>query len=98
MNATTNSPSMTVTLGRSTYGTPRPQTEVRFPRNTNHRQVSAAAHALAARAELATATTERWCVEMECRNDGALVWLELSEGSDAEAARGMNLLERLVQG
>jgi hypothetical protein len=98
MNATTNETTMTLTLGHSEYGTPRPQIEIRFPRGTHFREVSAAAHALAARAERATTTSERWCVELERRNDGAYVWLELSDGSEHEAARGMKMLAALVRG
>jgi predicted phosphoribosyltransferase len=85
---------LAVRLGRSRFGTPEPQIEVRFPRSARHRQVAAALHLLAAAAELATSSDEVWCVQRERQSDTVgRVYLELADGSDDEARRGLALLE-----
>jgi hypothetical protein len=53
----------TVSQGESRYGTAEPQIEIRLPKGTSHRLVSAALHQLAADVELATPERERWIVQ-----------------------------------
>jgi hypothetical protein len=70
----------TVSQGESRYGTAEPQIEIRLPKGTSHRLVSAALHKLAADVELATPERERWIVQTESFYDArGLVYLELAE-------------------
>lgn len=88
--------SLAVRLAQSTYGTAQPQMDVRFPRSTHHRAVSAALHQIASILELATPERESWCVQLEHAGDTVgWVYLELADGSDDEARRGMALLEAI---
>jgi hypothetical protein len=87
----------TISQGEGEYGTPEPQLEIRFPKSAHHRQVSAAIHKLAAEVELATPEHERWIVETETLYEGrGRVYLELADGTPAEAERGMAMLKKLV--
>ncbi|WP_342379402.1 hypothetical protein NVS55_08075 [Myxococcus stipitatus] len=87
----------TVSQGESRYGSPEPQIEIRLPKGTSHRFVSAALHKLAAEVELATPERERWIVQTESFYDArGRVYLELSDATPAEAERGMALLKKLV--
>jgi hypothetical protein len=61
----------TVSQGESRYGTAEPQIEIRLPKGTSHRLVSAALHKLAADVELATPERERWIVQTESFYDAA---------------------------
>ena len=87
---------MTVSQGESRYGTPEPQIALRFPKGTSYRVVKAALHKLAAEIELATPASERWCVNTEDFNESGRVYLELADATPAEAARGMEMLKKLV--
>ncbi|MBU8901016.1 hypothetical protein KRR26_36020 [Corallococcus sp. M34] len=85
-------------LSKSRYGTAQPQLDVRLPPGASHRQLSALLHAFAARLELNTPANERWLVQTERLsepNHGRL-YLELAEGDEAEARRGMKLLNTLL--
>ncbi|WP_223643760.1 hypothetical protein [Corallococcus sp. EGB] len=87
----------TVSQGESRYGSPEPQIEIRLPKGTSHRFVSAALHKLAAKVELATPERERWVVQTESFYDArGRVYLELSDATPAEAERGMALLKKLL--
>ena len=89
---------MTISQGEAQYGTPEPQLEIRFPKGAHHRQVGAAIHKLAAEVELATPEHERWIVETETLYEGrGRVYLELADGTPAEAERGMAMLKKLVE-
>ena len=89
MNATT-----TAQLTTSRYGHPQPVLDVRLPRGTHHRLVSATLHELAAKAERATAAGERWVIHTEQHVDeGGRV--ELAQATDAEAARALAMLRGL---
>ncbi len=87
----------TASQGESRYGTPEPQIEIRLPKGASHRQLSAELHRLAAEVELATPERERWLVQTERFYDGrGRVYLELADGSAAEAERGMAVLEQVA--
>ena len=87
----------TVSQGESRYGTAEPQIEIRLPKGTSHRLVSAALHKLAADVELATPERERWIVQTESFYDArGRVYLELADATPAEAERGMAMLKKLV--
>ncbi len=87
----------TVSQGESRSRTAEPQIEIRLPRGTIHRLVSAALHKLAADVELATPERERWIVQTESFYDArGRVYLELADATPAEAERGMALLRKLV--
>jgi hypothetical protein len=89
--------SLKVSMGESQYGTPRPQVEVRFLRGTHYRKSSAALHALAAVIELATPTNEGWVVVVDPHADEVgTVYLELADGNQREATRGLELLKRAL--
>lgn len=92
-----NTTTKTVSQGRSYYGGPEPQIEVRFPKGTKFRAVKAAMHKLAAEVEIATPDREGWVVQTETFYDErGRVYLELVSSTPAEAARGMALLKMLV--
>ena len=94
---TTNTqPTKTISQGENRYGTPEPQIALRFPKGTSYRVVKATLHKLAAEIELATPKGERWLVQTEDFNETGRVYLELSDATPAEAARGMALLTKLV--
>jgi hypothetical protein len=86
----------TVTLGTTRYGNPEPQMRLRFPKDTHYRVMKATLHKLAAELELATPETERWCVQAEDYYDGGRIYLDLSEATPAEAARGLALLKKVA--
>ena len=81
----------------SRHGTAEPHVEIRLPKGTSHRLVSAALHKLAADVELATPERERWIVQTESFYDArGRVYLELADAAPAEAARGMAMLRKLA--
>lgn len=78
----------TVSQGESRYGTAEPQIEIRLPKGTSHRLVSAPLHKLAADVELATPERERWIVQTERFYDArSRVYLELAGRRDARRGR-----------
>lgn len=83
-------------LGASRCGTPQPTLEVRLPRGAHFRQLHTVLHLLAAAVEQATPARERWLVQLEGHDTLGYVYLELIDGSDAEARRGLALLQTLV--
>jgi hypothetical protein len=88
---------LTASVRKSEYGTPRPQVEVRFPKGTHYRKASAALHALAAVAELATPGTESWVVVVDAHGDEVgRVYLELADGTAEEARRGLEMLRQTI--
>jgi hypothetical protein len=88
---------MTISQREGQYVTPEPQIEIHLAKGAHHRLVSAALHDLAARVELATSVRENWIVQTERFHDGrGRVYLELAEGTPAEAERGMATLRNLV--
>lgn len=88
----------TVSQGRSSYETPQPQIEVRFPAGSYHRVVKASLYRLAAEIETATAAREHWNVEIEVFGDTwGRVYLELSKGDAAEVERAMAFLHHLAR-
>ena len=100
MNDTTKKAigSATIKVGQaaSRYGTPEPQIEVRMPKGTHFRKLRAALHMLAAEAELATPAGESWVVQTDATSDErGRIYLELADGNEQEAARGLELLRRL---
>lgn len=104
MNATTKQQIANATLtagqGQSRWGsTPEPEIEVRYPRGTHFRRLHVALHLIAAEVELATPAGERWCVQTEGTSDErGRVFLELSDGTPAEANRGLDLLRKVLGG
>ena len=86
-----------VSLAHSRYGTPQPQVELSYPRGTHYRVVRAALYALAAKVEMATATTDNWVVEVDAAGDlTGRVYLDLVKADDAETKRGLALLRKVV--
>ncbi|MCC6649384.1 MAG: hypothetical protein IT374_27915 [Polyangiaceae bacterium] len=104
MNATTKqqiaNATLTASQARSRWGgTPEPEIEVRYPRGTSHRRLHAALHLIAAEVEVSTPAGERWCVQIDSTSDErGRVYLELSDGTPAEAKRGLDLLRKVVAG
>jgi hypothetical protein len=89
---------MTVSLAKGEYATPRPELEIRLPKGTHFRQQSAVMHRIAAEVELATPAREGWVVQTEALyDDRCRVYLELVVGDDAEAERGMTLLRAVAR-
>jgi hypothetical protein len=87
----------TITLGTSQYGTLQPQIEVRMPKGTHHRVTRATLLKLAAELELATPAKESWIVQLSDHAEtSGWVYLELGDGTQAEAERGMALLKRVA--
>lgn len=80
-------------LRESRYGTPQPALQLSFPRSTHHRHVAAAQHLVAALIEVATPATGAWGVYVDWGGDASgWVWLELVDGTAAEAERAMVVL------
>ncbi|ATB45928.1 hypothetical protein [Corallococcus macrosporus] len=88
---------LSVILAKSRYGTLQPQLDVVLPKGTPHRHLRAALHAYSADLELRTPATERWIIQSECLDapTHGRIHLELAEGDEAEAMRGMMLLDTL---
>ncbi|MFB1485153.1 hypothetical protein [Corallococcus sp. RDP092CA] len=87
-----------LTLGKSQHGTAQPQLDIFLQPGATHRQVSALLHTFAASLELDTPANERWLIQHDCcagPNHGR-IYLELAEGDEAEAMRGMALLNSLM--
>ncbi|WP_374270703.1 hypothetical protein [Corallococcus sp. RDP092CA] len=89
---------MNLSLGKSRYGTLQPQVDMFLPRGSSHRETSAMLYTFAASVELRTPTRERWIVQTErlAEANHGRVYLELAEGDEAEAKRGMALLNALL--
>lgn len=83
-------------LRSSRYGTPMPTLEVRLPRGAHFRQLHITLHLLAAAVEQATPARERWLVQLEGHDSLGFVYLELLDGSDTEAQRGLALLRSVL--
>ncbi len=89
---------VTVSMVESRYGNPEPQIEVRMPKGTHYRKISAVLHMLTAELELATPTHERWCVQTDATSDErGRVYLELSESTTDEAKRGIELMRQICK-
>jgi hypothetical protein len=88
-----------VVLATGEYGTPTPTIRVLGERGEHPRAISAELHMLAAAAELATMKTpDTWNVELYHDHDTVgSIRLELIEGDNAEAERGMALLTRVAR-
>jgi hypothetical protein len=85
-------------LRETRFGTPQPALRLHFPRGTHHRRVSAAMHLVAGLVEAATPSAEAWGVYAD-RGGGeqtGWVWLELVEGTPAEAERAMAVLREVA--
>ena len=90
---------ISVSVARSSFGTPQPEIAVRYPRGAHFRTVRAALFALAARVEDATPRTESWVVEVDAGGDlSGRVYLDLVDADDAETQRGLALLREVVGG
>ena len=88
---------MTISQRENQYGTPEPQIEICLGKGAHYRLVSATLHKLAADVEMATPVRENWIVQTESLHDGrGRVYLELADGTPAEAERGMAMLRKLV--
>lgn len=88
---------MTISQRENQYGTPEPQIEIRLAKGAHYRLVSATLHKLAADVEMATPVRENWSGQIEKLHDGlGRVYLELADGTPAEAGRGMAILKKLV--
>ena len=82
----------------SQYGTLMPSLTLEAPREMHWRKVAAALHRLAAAVQEATPLNERWCVVVDAHSDSAgRVNLELAKGEQAEADRGLAVLEQIAR-
>jgi len=91
-NATIN-----VSLAHSRYGTPEPEIALRYPSGTHYRVVRAALYALASELESATSDRDKWVIEVDAFGDEmGRVFLDLIQGSEPEAERGLELLRKVV--
>jgi len=90
---------LTPTLGENRYGGAQPQIEVRSTKDIKPRAFRACLHTLAARAELESPAQERWFVQIEVVSDVlGYLYLELMDGTPAEAERGVAFLKAIVGG
>lgn len=91
-------PTLRLDLGKSRSGALQPQLDIILPRDSAPRQLSGTLHAYAANLELNTPANERWTVQSERLQEPnhGRIYLELAEGDEAEARRGMRLLSRLL--
>lgn len=82
---------------RNHFNIPEPQIEIRLPKGSHHRLVSAELHKLAAKVELATEPGEGWIVQTEAFYDGhGRVYLELLHGTPGETERAMAVLRQVA--
>lgn len=83
--------------GTSRNGTPQPSIEVRMPRGTHYRVLTAMLYRVAADVEIATAPNERWVVQTNALM-GTRGWvsLELAGGTPEETERGLAVLRSVV--
>ena len=95
-NIAKNAEALSVSMGKSRYGTPEPQIELRYPRHMSWRALHAALHSLAARVELDSPRNEYWCVQIEKGDVAGRVYLELAKGTADEARRGLDVLRKVV--
>lgn len=86
-------------MGKSRYGTPEPEIDLRMRKGTHHRKTSAALHKLAAAVELATPVGEGWRVQIESSesDDAGRVYLELMKGDRWEVERATAVLEKAAE-
>ncbi len=84
-------------LAKSQYGNPQPTIEVRGPASMLHRAMSALLHRIAATVEDATPAHEGWIVQIQNEETWGRVYLELDKADDAEAKRGMAVLEEVLK-
>ena len=99
MPTMSENPQATTTISQreNQYGTPEPQIEICLAKGAHYRLVSTTLHKLAADVELATPVRENWIVQTESLHDGrGRVYLELADGADDEADRGMAMLKKMV--
>jgi hypothetical protein len=81
----------------SRNGYPEPQIEARVPKGTHPRTLKAALYRLAADVEVATPTKEAWIVQVDVPSDErGRVYLELMDGTEEEAKRGLALLRSVI--
>jgi D-tyrosyl-tRNA(Tyr) deacylase len=93
--ATKTAPKSGVHLETSSYGNPQPTYYLvtSWVATATPRAINAALFELAARVEnqtIAMGTREGWIVQVD--RESARVYLELAEGDEAEAKRGMEIL------
>lgn len=103
--ASVGSASIKAVLDRNTGAfTYEPAIELKLPKNTPYRKLMVSLHLLAAAVEHATEEREGWIVRVEGYDirvrDGNIakgyVYMELRDGSDAEAKRAFALLSKVV--
>ena len=89
-----------VSMGKGRYACLRPQITARFPAEARLRVARATVLRLAAEVELATPEHESWCVSIEEARDPDRLWyrvvIETGDGTPAEAARAITVLERVA--
>jgi hypothetical protein len=86
-----------VSLLSSRFGSPLPQLVIQLPHGSTYRMLNAELHLLAAAIELVTPVDERWTLHIEALYDArGSIYIQLFEGSEAEAARAMNVLKKAV--
>lgn len=87
-----------VELGEDKAGKAQPRIELRFATDVAYRGRRAALLALAAEIEMATRPTEHWTVELlGGHHETGRVYLDLIDGTEDEAERGLQLLRRVVR-
>jgi hypothetical protein len=89
---------LSIELATASCGVPEPTVRVALPKGTPYRYIKVTLHALAAKLELAThAAGEHWCIYIASYGDftGTIV-IELGQGTPAEAARAMALLQQVA--
>lgn len=84
-----------IKLEKSYYGTPTPTyyLNAEFLKRAGYRQRNAAVYSLASTIEELSPEDEEWVVGVHM--DRGCVYLELSEGTEEEAARGMDFLRKM---
>ncbi len=89
---------VTIEAATSRYGNAQPQVTVQMPRGTHYRRLSAALYELAAKIERATPEYERWVLAVEATSDErGRIYLELSDASEEEAARALEVLRKAAR-
>jgi hypothetical protein len=89
---------ITIEMGASEFGSPRPTLYVRTKDDAHSRKVAASLHRLAAAVIEATPDHEQWCVVVDVYAELAgRVYLETVTGEKAEADRAMAVLNNVAK-
>ncbi len=88
---------MTIEQTSREYGRPQPRVEIRMRRDATFHELRAVLHLIAAEIAMTTPPEERWRIRLsKYTEQRGRISIELSEGTEDEAKRAMEVLRRVV--